>query len=376
MILMVRSALVVLGITLPGVLFGCSSDAPGPGQTEPWWWQEMEDEVALRVENSWRGIPSVHHERAHDLVDRLLALANGFSQECCELYYRDPSPVLEATIAALLEAGEGLLLLENDQAETDARSWIWNDTAALECEQGLETILADCTLPTDFREDVFTMPRHVYTACRDIIQLLPTDGSVPDCLGSADTCRRNGYPQHICRDGSCYPLSLGAEGATCRDFSPPTDTPVPPITTIGVCEVGLDCNRGDSPGVDMCSPPRESGESCAGPLDDGTPGTVCTPGTACIRSACTPVPVEGERCGTDFKGQACADGSVCACGVDVACTCTRNGSNPGEACIVGEPCNWGLCEEGICRPADIIWCMPMYLTDIAPYRAGMKPRLF
>jgi hypothetical protein len=357
----------VVTTALSAVLSSCSAQSPGQGHS---WWQEMEDESAYRVENYWNGIPSVYHDRTRAFVDRLLAIANGFSQECCVLYGRDPNPVLEALIMSLV-ANEGDVLIGlNDLAETDAASWTWNETAALECERWLIDTLSDCVLPTEYRDHQRIFSWDHAETCRDVIQLVPDDGLL-DCHACSDTCRRNGYPDHICIEHSCFPVAVGLEGAECRDFTS-TSAYTPLVSTWGVCAEGLDCQRVDEY---TCSPPQVAGGFCER-ASSYFPGTLCTAGTTCIDNACTPLPVEGEPCPIDLVGQRCGDGSTCFCDKDDICACSQNGVFPGEACSDGQPCMWGFCEGGVCRPDDTLWCMPMYLKDLEPYREGVKPRLF
>jgi len=357
-----RGGLLGAAALVCAALAGCST---GTQAESAWWYPQLEEELSTRIANSWRGIPSIYHDRAQSLLTRLLTPAQRYSDACCSSYAREPSPILEAELLGYIAHNDSFASSDNDQAETDAGLWTWNNTAELECEQGLLPFFEDCVVPHYDNEPLFALPSRLLYACADVIQQVPEGGTPPPCMGRAETCRRNGYPNHTCQDDACFPTIAGGDGAPCDEFTPATDAPVPLVSTFGICADGLSCEeREDGPGS-FCVPPLGLGMPCSPSPFDAGHRSVCADESVCYDGACVALRGEGETCSQG--AHVCGGDTLCICPFNQPCTCTAHGKHPGEPCAEGELCHLGECYEGLCAPLTSMWCLPVYASDVATY---------
>jgi hypothetical protein len=320
---------------------GCNPEVDqAPSQP---WLAEVLETSERHYEEYWSHIPAALQPQAKELADRLLAIATAFGDDCCSLYDRDPSPLLKSIVYNIIDPGRPPTDVPAEQLV-----WTWNALAAADCEAELQRHLAACVLPKDYRDpDPFLTTLTLYDACRNIIRYREPGEADPSCYANID-CRYWGHLDRDCHVAQCLPRIEVGVGESCN---PSLDA-----TSVPACSAELDCDGS------ICTALTELGGDCR--------GRECVTGAHCsAEDVCVPGPFEGERC---LAGTVCADGSACV--VTTSGTlCSFNPSNPGETCADGDACHWGLCEDGVCQVAHLLWCMPSYLDDIEPYRAGARP---
>ena len=148
------------------------------------------------------------------------------------------------------------------------------------------------------------------------------DGCSAACLKeNGETCTGDTQCESgICDNGTCEPAN------TCGN---------------GVVETGETCDDGNTTAGDGCEATCKlsDGEQCTG--DEQCDSEICHGGT------CQP----NNQCGNSVveSGEACDDGNTSG-GDGCSATCLKE---DGETCTDDPECQSGICDNGICEPADV-----------------------